>query len=43
MAKFQIITKQDTSLPGPILITGVGGFVGAHLYSTLLKLRIDVF
>ena len=43
MAKFEIITKQDTSLPGPILITGVGGFVGAHLYSTLLKLRIDVF
>ena len=43
MAKFKIITEQASSLPGPILITGAGGFVGAHLYSTLLKLRVDVF
>ena len=43
MAKFEMITKKASSLPGPILITGAGGFVGAHLFSTLLKLRIDVF
>ena len=37
-----MITEHASSLPGPILITGAGGFVGAHLYSTLLKLRVDV-
>ena len=31
------------SLPGPIFITGAGGFVGAHLYNALLGLRSDVF
>ena len=42
------MTKPDfsaeaLSLPGPILITGAGGFVGAHLYNALLGLRSDVF
>lgn len=31
------------SLPGPILITGAGGFVGAHLYKFLVGLRADVY
>ena len=31
------------SLPGPILITGAGGFVGSHLYKALVGVRSDVF
>ena len=36
-------SAEALSLPGPILITGAGGFVGAHLYNALLGLRSDVF
>ena len=36
-------SAEAMSLPGPILITGAGGFVGAHLYNALLGLRSDVF
>ena len=36
-------STEAMSLPGPILITGAGGFVGAHLYKALLGLRSDVF
>lgn len=31
------------SLPGPILITGAGGFVGSHLLKNLIEIRDDVF
>ena len=31
------------SLPGPVLITGAGGFVGSHLYKALVGVRSDVF
>jgi GDP-D-mannose dehydratase len=30
-------------IPGPIIVTGVGGFVGAHLLSFLQARREDVF
>jgi polyisoprenyl-phosphate glycosyltransferase len=32
-----------TRIPGPILVTGVGGFVGAHLLRALQARREDVF
>jgi len=31
------------SLPGPILVTGAGGFVGSHLLKNLIEIRDDVF
>ena len=31
------------SLPGPILVTGAGGFVGSHLFKSLIEVRDDVF
>lgn len=31
------------NLPGPILITGAGGFVGSHLLKNLIEIRDDVF
>ena len=36
-------SAEALSLPGPILITGAGGFVGAHLYKALVGVRSDVF
>ena len=30
-------------VPGPIIVTGVGGFVGAHLAHSLQSRRDDVF
>ena len=36
-------SAEALSLPGPILITGAGGFVGSHLYKALVGLRSDVF
>ena len=42
MAK-SIFSAEALSLPGPILITGAGGFVGAHLYKALVEARGDVF
>ena len=35
-------SAEALGLPGPILITGAGGFVGAHLYKALVGLRSDV-
>jgi len=37
------LVSRISTLPGPILITGSGGFIGSHLYSTLLKSRKDVY
>ena len=37
------LASRISTLPGPILITGSGGFIGSHLYSTLLKSRKDVY
>ena len=39
----QELVSAINELPGPILVTGAGGFVGAHLYATLLADRKDVF
>ena len=39
----EVLIRQISDLPGPILVTGAGGFIGAHLYSTLRKVREDVY
>ena len=39
----EVLADRISTLPGPILITGAGGFIGSHLYSTLLKSREDVY
>ena len=38
-----VLADRVSTLAGPILVTGAGGFIGAHLYSTLLKSRKDVY
>lgn len=39
----EALASRISTLPGPILVTGAGGFIGSHLYSTLLKSRKDVY